>query len=1140
MSKPQMTPEQARATEPDVTAWVGASAGTGKTHVLTARVLRLMLTGTPPENILCLTFTKAGAAEMKTRIFEELGRWARLEDSELVSEITRRTQEIPDDAMIERARQLFAHVLDLNDGLNIQTFHSFCQSLLGRFPLEASLTPGFAGIEESEARALMSEARDKALMHAFGDKEGKDRDALKAVAGLVTETTFDEVISKLGFEANTLRGAYQGFGRNLDQLIEGLYAALGVNSSGYPYDAAQSLSIIGSERRAHLFYVMDALLAGTAAEAKRGDAIRTFLKASDTDRARAYPDFEKVFLTQDFAPKKTVITKKTQEAYDRCDAIIADECDRLIRTRTAAASAALLRLGIRQLNHYDTIKSARGLVDFDDMISKTVGLFERADVAPWILYKLDSAIDHILIDEAQDTNPHQWLVVEAIASEFFAGAGAQEKPRTVFAVGDAKQSIFSFQRADPQEFIDARGRVFARAQAADYQVDNIPLDRSFRSGAAVLNLVDATFAPEADCFKGLISGEAIQHGLVREGHGGLVELWPLFSADPPGAEDESTGWQPPLKQETIRDAEEQCADAVAKRIGDMLSDGEILASKGRPVRPEDILILVRRRRGFVDHLVKALALRGVPVAGRDRMMLVEELPVMDLIALGNFALNPGDDLTLATVLKSPLVGVSEEALFDIAHGRKAGLWQSLLQHSTRDQAFAEAANYLRRVLNLADQLTPFEFYSEVLNMMEGRKAFAARLGDSCHDPIDEFLDMALRFEESQPSSLQAFLRSMEESTDQIKRDMENEGGHVRIMTTHSAKGLQAPIVFLADTVSVPDIAKDGRILPFKRPGNVPDLLVWSGFGKSIPFVAEARETLKNRLIDEYHRLLYVALTRAEDRLYVTGWEGNRKVSDLAWYRQVEAGFGRLNGIQDTEVQDDQTILKFEVPQTLEVDVRAEPSAPQGTDVRTPDWLFQNMPEEQMPPRPLAPSMDDEEIPRAKSPINRGKGIALSRGRIIHTLLEWLPGIGVDARESAAKRYIDKHGSTLSERERLTIWREVEAILSHSDFGVLFGANSKAEVPVAGMVGVRPIAGQVDRLVIEENSVLVIDYKTNRPAPQAIEGVDKSYIRQLALYAAVLETIYPDKEIRTVLLWTDEARLMEVPFDLRRQSIEAFV
>lgn len=1143
-AKQDMTPDQARATHPALTAWVGASAGTGKTHVLTARVLRLMLTGTEPENIVCLTFTKAAAAEMKNRIFSELGGWTTMTDEALGAVIRSRTDENADADMLVRARQLFAKVLDLSGGLQIQTFHSFCQALLGRFPLEANMVPGFEGLDEADAAALMGTARDTMLEQTREVGALDLRKALDVVAGLVTERTFDEVIDRLSFEAPLLARASNAYG-GIQGLSEALFQRLGLKPKQQATPTIHEGLADGNADFIGLRALAGALAGGTAADQRRGEIINTLLTLPENKRAAYWDQYKTAFLTKAGSPLATVATKKVLASDSNLEGIIAIEQQRLanledilVRINAAYATTALLQLGLTQLGLYRRMKSERGVVDFDDMINATVGLFAAPSVAPWILYKLDNRIDHILVDEAQDTNREQWRIVETLAAEFFAGVGARDITRTVFAVGDAKQSIFSFQRADPKQFIAARNRIFARATEMARPVEAVPLSLSFRSGEAVLSLVDAVFAPGVRAAQGLSSdNELVQHRYHRTGQAGLVEMWPL--EQPVVAEKETeSGWQPPVVQETVDDAEQRAAWRIARHIQCAIGQ-HMLPARGRTVAAGDILVLVRRRTAFVDHLVKALKALSVPVAGRDRMTLLDELPVMDLLAIARFALLPTDDLTLATVLKSPFVGCTEDDVFMLAHGRKGSLWHALYMQRDSDR-FKSTYALLVSILNRADLDGPFEFFNHLLIDLEGRRKLAGRLGEEVHDPVDELLEEALQYELNQAASLIGFVEYITRNNAQIKRDMEEAGDKVRIMTSHSAKGLQAPIVYLSDLVGLPDLTKDGRLLalPASEAG-MPAIPLWSSVAKGLSEVDDAKAALKERQLAEYRRLLYVALTRAEDELYIAGWRGPREPDEDCWYSLIENGFSQLS-TKAVTLPDGREVKRYEVEQTAKPVIKSGLKVSEGGIISPPAWLHAPMPDEPAPSRPLSPSKPDEE-PAGFGPLERVSNDRFMRGNLLHALLQWLPEVEPADRENAAMRYLTR-ASDLRDDQKITFWQEVQAILNHSELGYLFGPMSRAEVPIAGLVKTpqqpegRPVSGQVDRLVVLDDEVLIIDYKTNRPPPADVAHVPSVYLRQMALYRRALASVYKTKTIKAALLWTHDARLMMLPEELLEDAL----
>ncbi|WP_374765158.1 double-strand break repair helicase AddA [Yunchengibacter salinarum] len=1146
-ARPRMTELQARATDPDLTAWVGASAGTGKTHVLTARVLRLMLTGTPPENILCLTFTKAAAAEMKSRIFQELGGWTVMATDTLRAELRRRTQEDADDTMLARARQLFAHVLDLPGGLRIQTFHSFCQSLLARFPLEAGIAPGFQAMEEAEADRVMAEARDRVLMATRTPAGAPLKAALDRLAGMVTEQDFDRVIGALSFHRGLLNGALRAYG-NETGVIAAVYRALDVDQGDTPDGLEAAAMAEGAFDRAGIQALADAMATGSKTDQQKAADLHAFLSAGDAERSAAFEVYRTVFLIREGGPRKTVATKGVLTGRDDLADLIEGEQARLMRLvdrqrrlAVADASAALIRLGVAQLAGYDREKATRGVLDFDDMIGHAVGLLDMADLAPWVLFKLDGALDHILVDEAQDTNPDQWTVVEALVAEFFAGEGASDAVRTVFAVGDVKQSIFSFQKADPTHFMQAGERVFRRARGARCAAERLPLSLSFRSGAAVLGFVDAVFDAEGPAGYGLTLGseEAVNHAVTRTGAAGRVSLWPLEAPRPAQPEEDEDAWAAPLSQERMMDVMERTARLMADEIAAMLREARPLEARGRPVRPGDIMVLVRRRGPFVDHLVRGLKQHGVPVAGRDRMVLTQELPVADLMALGRFALQSDDDLACAEVLKGPFVGVDEATLFRLAYGRSGSLWSAV----RGDAALGPARDFLETVLSVADRLSPLAFYSHVLGPLGGRRRLAARLGEDSAEAVDEFLFQAQAFEQGEPASLQGFLHRMTMSGAEIKRDMEAAGDRVRVMTVHAAKGLQAPVVFLTDLTSLPHHDTATEILPLAPHLSGPPVPVWTREGRGIEAVDSAREEARQHRLFEYQRLLYVALTRAEDELILMGWEGQKPaVPDDCWYRLLEAGMERLDDrVTEVDGPGGRSIRRYDVPQTHPVSPEriGEEAAPPAPPM--PAWVHAAAPTEPRPARPLTPSRpggDDD--PPVLSPLSRGgEDIRYRRGVLLHGLLEWLPDSPPDSRAALARSALARQAPDMPESERDAVWRELERLFGLPDAAHLFGPGSRAEVPVAGLVHGTPVSGQVDRLAVRDDAVWVVDYKTNRPPPDAVENVAPAYLRQMAFYRAALQAVYPGRAVHAGLLWTHTARLMWLPAPLLDGALPAF-
>jgi ATP-dependent helicase/nuclease subunit A len=886
----------------------------------------------------------------------------------------------------------------------------------------------------------------------------------------------------------------------------------------------------------------EAMARGSASDCKNGAVLAAWLAGTVDQRVAAIVSYAKVFFRSTGEIKDKFVTNGVARADPGITAILqaeaerlADLLDRCNAATIAAATAGLLRLGAEMLECYAAHKRSRALLDYDDLVLMTRDLLRRPGVAPWVLFKLDGGLDHILIDEAQDTNPEQWDVIAALADEFFSGEGARSETRTVFAVGDPKQSIFSFQRADPASF--DRMRRFFRNRVYGARQDNwdeVPLTISFRSSAAILDAVNAIFV-QPDAQEGLfVAGHWPRHDPSRAGQAGLVELWP--PAEPIAASPVEP-WAVPTERRAGDSPRGRLAKLVAERIAAMIRNGDRLESRGREVRAGDVLVLVRRRDALVEELVRELKQRGVPVAGVDRMVLTEQIAVMDLVALGQFLLLPEDDLTLATVLKSPFVGLTEDELFALAHPRgHRRLWTELRQRADETVAFKSAHAFLSELLARADFMPPYELYADLLGRRGGRKALLQRLGPDAADPIDEFLNLALAFERTHVPSLQGFLQWLGGGGVEVKRDLDQDaGGQVRIMTVHGAKGLQAPIVFLPDTMQTP--RHTARLL-WIEDSQRRRLPLWS---PRVPYddtcAAGGREAQRRLDAEEHNRLLYVALTRAEDRLYVCGWHGRQTPADDCWYHLIANGIASIARSFEFDCRPELGAqgwggrgrrLITEQTAVRETESRS-PRTMQPIPSGLPNWHADPPPAEAAGARPLTPSRPEGAEPSVRTPIGPDDRVRFRRGLLIHRLLELLPELPRERRPDACRRFLARPIHELDAGAQDEIARETLRVLDDPVYAPLFGPGSRAEVRVAGEIagvhGTMVLSGQVDRLVVTADEVLVLDYKTNRPPPTVEDEVAEIYFRQMAAYRAVLRSIYPGRTVGCALLWTDGPRLM---------------
>ncbi len=1111
---PDIDTRQRMASDPTVSVWVDASAGSGKTKVLTDRVIRLLLSGVRPEKILCLTFTKAAAAEMAIRVNKQLAKWATCDDETLGADIQKLQGEPASSPQMIAARKLFARVLTAAGGLRINTIHAFCLEILRRFPIEAGLSPQFRPLDDREAATLSERAYDDLLTEAGQNPEG---DLGKDLALLVRHLGEHKLADELRAAAKV---------RLAEISITDVYIRLCVTPAETPESIEAMMIAPATLPQAELHdLVMHLLQEKSKSFVATGIDLKTWLDQQGS--SRKLDKYLMIFFTREGEPRKKIISVGLAKAQPHLQVFIDRETLRLKKLLEkheaaviAASTMAALRLGADLNKRYAAHKTALATLDYDDQIQRVRDLFRKPDIAPWILFKLDRGLDHILIDEAQDTSRAQWDIVDALSDEFFAGESAGgPAQRTIFVVGDLKQSIFSFQNADPIAFAEMREKFDSRLKALGQELRFVDLNVSFRSSPVVLQAVDSVFSrPEA--WHG-VSAHPVYHQPYHVNRAGRVELWPLMVEDKCD-NDLDEAWTPASSYEATPNPQAALADKIAERIRDWLRAG-VLVETDRGVRamvPGDVMILLRRRGLFASLMVRALKKRGVPVAGVDRMKLMQQLPVKDLLAMLNFMLLPEDDLTLAVILRGPLIGFSEEQLMAVAIGREGSLWRSLQTRAAHDPACGAAHDYLAAQLAAADYRTPFDALSDILSKpcpastISGRHAIWQRLGVEALDPIDELLNAAQDFGLNTSLGLQAFLHQVARDDTEIKREMDQNKdkgpGEVRIMTVHASKGLEAPIVFLPDTTGLPratdlpswQIDNDVPLYLPRKPGVDAARTVW--------------DSARARQIEEYRRLLYVALTRASQRLVIAGWEARNESKDFtSWYNLVREACANLGLEPETDgalvlaggIETEATVLPIEK-------IMKE-------NVALPDWALSPPPPEPNSPRLITPSRQAESS-GAASP-NR----MFVRGLVIHKLLQILPEIEAGRRQTVAQRYIAGRDQGLSVDEQVEIVDEVFAILDHSDYAPLFDADSRAEVPLIGRFEDEVIAGQVDRLRVTEDEVWIVDYKTNRPPPDDPAKVPVAYRKQMSAYARVLADIYKGKAVRTFLLWTYLPRLVEI-------------
>jgi ATP-dependent helicase/nuclease subunit A len=1103
---------QVQSADPRASTWLSANAGSGKTRVLTDRVARMLLSGVDPGRILCLTYTKAAASEMQNRLFARLGEWAMKEDSALRQALADLgVDDAIDAARLARARQLFARAIETPGGLRIQTIHSFCASLLRRFPLEAKVSPQFTEMDDRAAALLRDEIIDE-----LADSGAPE--VISALAGAYTGEDF----GALAAEVANRRNDFTSFLSDAD-----CRALFDVPENQTETAILEQVFLGGEEE--WLAEAADIIATGSTNDAKAAGKLHAL--NLDTPDMRLLSGLEGIVLTgagakAPFSAKiGTFPTQKTQPKLgallDRLEALMRRvEAARGARIAMNAAkrTAILHRFAAAFLPEYKARKEARGWLDFDDLITYAKALLTDPQVAQWVLFRLDGGIDHILVDEAQDTSPDQWRVIELLADEFTSGRGARDEPRTIFVVGDKKQSIYSFQGADVEAFDQKRDLFKAKLEQVETPLQELLLEHSFRSSNTILRLVDMTFDERRE--KGL--GGEVKHIAFFPDMPGRVDLWPVIEKSP---NPEPDNWYDPVDLISEEHHAAKLAQQVAETIRHTIAKGTQIPIKGgketRAVHAGDFLILVRRRSEIFSSIIQACKALGLPIAGADRLKLGAELAVRDLAALLSFLATPEDDLALAACLRSPLFGWTEQQLYSLAQPRKGFLWRAL----ENDPQHAETVSILADLRDQADFLRPYDLIERMLTRHDGRRKLLARLGAEAEDGIDELLSQALAYERNDVPSLTGFLGWLETDDVEVKRQMDSAGERIRVMTVHGSKGLEAPIVILPDTAQYNARERNELFV-------LPEGPAWKTPKDESPeAIANARTASKAREDAEAMRLLYVAMTRAQSWLIVgaAGSIGKDKsddedASNVVWYRLIQEAMiaaGATNAPGGG-------LCLAEGDWPADIGPIAKPAA---ETLALPAWLQDHAAVENRPDLPLNPSkLGGAKALPGDFTTDDDNRAAKDRGTRLHVLLEQLPKHPpADWPALAAPLLADAPDAT-------ELLAEAQNVLTTPAFAELFGPLALAEAPITATLLGKPMIGTIDRLLVTSDRVLAVDFKSNLLVPDSIATVPDGLLRQMAAYHTALCQIYPDKQIEVALLWTRSAQLMPICPNIVRSAL----
>ncbi len=1148
----EATQQQRSAANPAFTRMASANAGSGKTRVLVDRVSRILLQGVEPSDILCLTYTKAAAAEMQERLFTKLGSWsiasAQVLTKDLETLFGQTLTDISPSVDLKLARQLFAKALETPEGLKVQTIHAFCERILSRFPIEAGILPGFDPLDDAQLAALRADIRRQILIEAMQDETGELAKSIAALSLVKADQSLDELFTWMANSGEKIRQWETGNG--LDRLAQILGVDMGRSADDY---AAQGWK----DTDQHDLMMFLTAFSGSPSKTDIDKAHMLRAAMETENAAKAFDIYKDVFLTKSGSLRAKFGTKGLGD--DILNAL-AIQAQRVMAITEQMRGAEILRLtqavyiiAQRYSVLYKEAKHAARGLDYNDQILFVRDLLSNKAVSDWVRYKLDGGIEHILVDEAQDTSPQQWAIIDALAAPFFQPSPDDTRiaPRTLFAVGDEKQSIYRFQGAVPEMFldkirqylpVDGMGEVRMRMSFRSTQQILDVVDHMLNEGGGLRDMFDAEVFPP--------SSDIITHPAWREDKG-VVELWPIVPR--PDKQDDREAWDTrPVDALGESNQREILAKHIARQIKGWIEDAAPIFKRDdkhenggqlRAIDAGDILILVRRRGPFFDAVIRQLKKHNIAVAGADRLTLQDSVVVKDMLSLTRFVLLPSDDLSLAEVLKSPFFGFDDAQLFDVAVDRRGSLWEALQNRQTA------TAEILTDLITLSRINMPYDFYAQFLerrhNGQSFRKHVYSRLSLEAQDALEAFLASALDHHLNHVPSLQRFLQSFEGNDVQIKREMDSAAREVRVMTVHGAKGLEAPIVILPDTTQTPNAS--ASLLP------VENGLAWKASKDKLPSALKPyADALEAKDLQEQLRLLYVAMTRAESRLIICGFDNGQNktgIKEGSWYDRLSKSFEALktDRFETPFDSDDMTGLRYGTLPNIS-DIITDDRPAESLEIKLPSWIDVNIGQENPPRRYVTPShllAQNMPEPAMRSPRRAKDKHQFLRGNVIHKLLEVLPEFAPNRRRDIAQTLV--HGyPDLKDGQGDMIIDEVFAVLDHKDFAPIFAQGSRAEISLAGSAKTLPkglyLNAQIDRICVSQDKVFIVDYKSNRPAPMQIENISEIYLGQMAAYRELAREIYVNREIICALLWTDVPHLTFLPdrvMDAALQKLHAF-
>lgn len=1045
---------QIQASDPKFSTWVSASAGTGKTKILTDRVLRLLLQNAEFSKILCLTFTNAAAGEMKERIASSLSDWANTTPLELKEKLRSTLGRNCTKKELEQAQSLYGKYLNSDEKINVQTIHSFCQKLLKKFPLEAGISPSFAIIDEIKSYQILKQIKNELL----------SKNALLPINDYLN-SNFHEVI--------------------IDEIIsEIVQNKIKFFNSNYKYECIKSESQ----------EIIESMSSFSSLEWKN---IASISLIQDIVGLNQTPEqIKKFFLTDSGQKRKKIVPQKIiktgSNLYSDLETI-QDQVfilDQKEKTKQLELHSKLLSmLGSAILAEYEKYKSKKGLLDYDDLIIYSSKLLKASDAKEWVLYKLDGGIDHLLVDEAQDTSFNQWQIIEALIEEFYSGDSKEIKQeRTVFVVGDEKQSIFSFQGADVSSFARMNSALKNRMQYGGKHFIDLQLEISYRSAKEILDGVHIVFDNICRKMPGLFNENIKQLSAHRNKHSGSIEIWPLCSS-----EETSNDFWPISTIAETKTSQIILAETISSFIKEQLLSKRILPATGKEIAPNDFMILFRTRDELTNEVIHALKKDNIEVTGLDRISLCDNLAVMDLISVAKFVLNPCDDLNLCSLLKSPIFGLSEKEIYEISINRQENSVWKILQSNNK---YSSLNKKLQNFIDLYQVSHIGNFFQYIVDVLDYRRLLNSSCEPDSNDAIDELLYTCNNFYKQNNSSIQHFIFWIEEHDTSIKRNSA-DAGKVKIMTLHASKGLQSPFVILCDTTSVPTQTNrfqwhnENTLLSAKNSSSTPE------------YFKDIKKQEQSKAYAEYLRLLYVGMTRAEDHLIICGHQGKKTIPENCWYELIRSSLSEKSILNDNgnlifgNMQQDICVTLSEKDQQNKI-----------------EFFSNKLSQETIKIKPKYISSHTHTSPLTKKD-------PMSYGLIFHKILEdslVVPNLNIMKTHPLIQ--------TINVESKERMLKSIDKIINNQKFCNLIKEDFCTEIAIGTEDSGLTKIGRIDLMIIKNSEAIIIDYKSDINPPKDNKQIPKSYQKQLDFYKNTVQKIYPKKNIITMILWLENGELME--------------